>query len=362
MPIPAPRLLEATALVVEASDVEALCGAAVETTSALGATRGALYLCGEGDAVLDDAVRAVGAAAPDEPTAVADAVRQRATVVTRSGGRVTVCAPFRLSSSSGATRPTGILAFGFDAATADASTELVELVARHVGAAMERLGEKEAVARARAVDDAFAAVLAHDLRNPLSGVLAAAQLAGMRAGANESLAKPLGRIVTSAKRMGRLVDQLVDFTHLRAGRPMEIERRPTDLVAIARQAADEVGGGLARVADGVASVTGEWDEARVTHALALLVGGSVRRAKEGVTVSVHDAGASGRVVIQDPSVLTSARLAEMREPTRDVDRDGLGAYVAGEIIAAHGGTLTVTSAPGEGTTFVVVLPRAASAS
>jgi signal transduction histidine kinase len=36
---------------------------------------------------------------------------------------------------------------------------------------------------------------------------------------------------------------------------------------------------------------------------------------------------------------------------------GLGLYVVQEIIAAHGGTLTVQSAPGRGTTFTITLPR-----
>ena len=84
------------------------------------------------------------------------------------------------------------------------------------------------------------AVLAHDLRNPLNAIsLGAAALAGGQdqAGAVPRVAK---RIVCSAERMRKLIEQVLDLTRARAMGGIPVERRPVQLVPLVEAVVDEV--------------------------------------------------------------------------------------------------------------------------
>src|SRR4029078_12569949 len=76
-------------------------------------------------------------------------------------------------------------------------------------------------------NEMFAGILGHDLRNPLNAILAAAQLLERRTRVPE-LARPLKRILNSGDRMARMIEQLLDFTRVRVGRGLELQRAAID--------------------------------------------------------------------------------------------------------------------------------------
>jgi len=85
-------------------------------------------------------------------------------------------------------------------------------------------------------------------------------------------------------------------------------------------------------------------------------GGRLTLAGQGTTTQVQ-------VQVQDTgSGIPAALLAQIFEPlyTTKPGGTGLGLYIVQEIVAAHGGQLTVQSAEGHGTTFTITLPRTAA--
>src|SRR6185503_13538924 len=86
----------------------------------------------------------------------------------------------------------------------------------------------------------FLATMSHDLRNPLSGIKGWTQILRRRARRlpdeeRDIWVRDLTTVEHAATRMGGLIDELMDLTHLQMGRPIELHRRPTDLVELTRR-------------------------------------------------------------------------------------------------------------------------------
>lgn len=221
--------------------------------------------------------------------------------------------------------------------------------------------------------EALLSVLAHDLRTPLSAISLAAtmlELSGEDA-RNLGLA---ARILGSARRMRRMVDQLLDLTALRAPCGLLLERRPTSLSAIAEKAITELEtahGSLDARVEAQGDVHGEWDEDRLAQLLANLLCNAVQHGLPGPIVVRVDGRDEGTVVveIENPGSIPAHQVPEVFEPFsragRRVSRDGLGLglYIAQRLAHAHGGVIELrsTSMPltGPTTTFVLTLPRVA---
>src|SRR5262249_7008178 len=109
---------------------------------------------------------------------------------------------------------------------------------REALAARHRLDEElqrqnDELSRAVRFSEMFVGMLGHDLRNPLSAITTAAQLLSRRAD-SDRVALPAKRITNSAMRMSRMIDQLLDFTRIRLGNGIPLERAPVDLAEVVR--------------------------------------------------------------------------------------------------------------------------------
>jgi len=185
------------------------------------------------------------------------------------------------------------------------------------------------------------------------------------------------RIVTSGRRMERMIDQLLDVTRIRMAGGLELQREPADLAAICRAAIDELQGarGHAAIAlEAVGAATGDWDADRLAQLVSNLIGNAVEHAPraEGGTVAVAVAvdGMDASAVtlrVHNAGTIPEAVMPVLFEPfrraptTRRTAGLGLGLFITQQIAQAHGGRVQADSDPQRGTTFVVVLPRAAPA-
>jgi signal transduction histidine kinase len=222
----------------------------------------------------------------------------------------------------------------------------------------------------RAAADELVTVLAHDFRNYLQPIAARFELIRRRA-AREGRVRDRDDVdaaLSSVRRLVRLVEDLLDIARLDAGL-MELERRPLDLVALVRETAQalEVTGRPIIVA-APPRLPVEGDPARLRQVLDNLLANAAKHAPPGTQVEIHvdvlDASrASVRISDRGPGVSPDVlpTLFQRFGRGRGSTGLGLGLYLAHEITERHGGSLTVDSQPGRGTTFTLALPSQTSA-
>jgi two-component system, OmpR family, sensor kinase len=217
----------------------------------------------------------------------------------------------------------------------------------------------------------FVADASHELRTPLTSIRGYAEL--FRRGAAEhpeDLERAMRRIEDEGARMGVLVDDLLLLARLDQGRPLE--REPVDLSRIARDAVDDFRAAEPErpitedVADGVV-VAG--DDARLRQVVGNLLENVRTHTPPGTPASVRlsSAGEQALLEVADRGPGLSEPEAERvferfyrGDPSRSRGSGGtgLGLSIASAIVHAHGGAVEVSSVPGEGATFRVVLPVA----
>ncbi|PCC73646.1 Signal transduction histidine kinase [Nannocystis exedens] len=219
--------------------------------------------------------------------------------------------------------------------------------------------------------DLFIGILGHDLRTPLSAIVLCAELL-RRADGQTDTTEAFERLRASARRMSRMIDQLLDLTRVRLGGGIAVLARPVALDAVVRDVVDELvrAGPDARIEVATTGdLGGRWDPDRLAQVFSNLLGNAVRH-REGAPVRVRlDGSARDRVVasVHNAGVIAPALRPVVFEPFRGAQARpaggasglGLGLYITRAIVEAHGGSVTVAAAEGAGTTFTVILPRTA---
>lgn len=216
----------------------------------------------------------------------------------------------------------------------------------------------------------FIAVLGHDLRTPLSAIRTGADLLlGSDLPAPEQAIA--GRIRSSALRMARLVDDVLDFTRGRLGGGIGVERAPIDdLDATLRHVVEEIAAAnpthdVRAELDDVGPVRG--DRVRLGQLLSNLLANAIEHGTPGTAVEARLEGLPDAYAVSvtnhgEPipvSILPRLFQPYVRRTRATEPRSGLGLglYIVSEIVRSHGGTISVTSTADEGTTFRCVMPR-----
>ena len=241
---------------------------------------------------------------------------------------------------------------------------------RHVR--LLRESEREAWEASRLRDEVLG-VVAHDLRTPLTAIVAYASLMQERVKPEEAH-DHAAAILRLAMQMDALIQDLLTVSRLHAGRlPLHLTPvGPATLVREAVQAqelnAEQRGISLdAEVEPGLSPV--QADAERMRQVFANVVGNAVKFTPPGGAVRVR-AGAAGegvRFAVADtgpgipPEELPHVFERFWQSPSGEAGGTGLGLAIAKGLVERHGGSLEVQSRPGEGSTFSFVLPAAAEA-
>ncbi len=248
---------------------------------------------------------------------------------------------------------------------------LILLAARLVRAEM-KVRERLSAERAEmlALQQQLMAIVSHDLKNPLAAMKSAASLIVRSDAIDDEHREDARRVVSNARRMERLIRDLLDFSRLRSGQALPVHLDTVDLVDTCRRAVSDLGRdaeGLVSV-EGLGDVTGQWDQDRIEQVVTNLVSNALKYgpALRPIRIVVDGRGAEVLLSVTDEGGgLPEAQREAIFEPfRRGVAGDaqahhssGLGLFIVRRIAQAHGGEVTVTSAPGQGTSFTLRLPR-----
>jgi signal transduction histidine kinase len=264
---------------------------------------------------------------------------------------------------------TGLLAVGLPSTASLPGEEeewLLSALADQASVAIEKTRLDD---RAR-LRDRLIGIVSHDLRNPINTIMLGASLLLDMEELDPYAKKTVARMNAAAERAGRMIRDLLDYTQASLGGGIHITRTPSNLGAVVRAVVDELSADDRRFdvtengdtaatidPDRVAQIVGNLVSNALSYrALGTAVGIAVSGDEESVTVSVHNLG----------PVIPSDRLADIFRPMQQLDGGGgrgqhsvgLGLYIVEAVVAAHAGTIAVTSTVTEGTTFAVRLPRA----
>ena len=210
----------------------------------------------------------------------------------------------------------------------------------------------------------------HELRTPLTTIRGFAEL--YRQGAASDVEMLMSRIESESRRMGVLVEDLLLLAQLDAQRPLERSR--VDLLALASDAVHDAQSiAPARrinleIVDGPGTPEVIGDEARLRQVLGNLVANALRHTPDSTPVTVRVGTVSEDAVLE---VQDEGPGMEQADAQRVFERfyrtdssrarasggTGLGLSIVDSLVAAHGGRVTLTTAPGQGCRFRVSLPR-----
>lgn len=210
--------------------------------------------------------------------------------------------------------------------------------------------------------------MSHDIRSPMSAILGWAHM--LLDQESVDVVESADRIISSAHRVERLTQQMLDITEARLGSGIPVDPRPMDLHELAERIVDEARAGhLDRPIALELSGNGEgtWDGDRLGQVLSNLLQNALKYSPAGspVRVEVRENGRQVELRVHNQGEpIAPELLPHVFEPFRKgahgakgVRSLGLGLYIVRELVSAHRGTVEVTSTQSEGTTFTVRLPK-----
>jgi signal transduction histidine kinase len=218
------------------------------------------------------------------------------------------------------------------------------------------------------VRDRFIGILAHDLRNPLNTIAVAADVIAQARTEVHGAARMIAR---SAERMGRMIEDVIEFARGHLGASIPIALVPGDMGEICREVVDDLAAGhperdLQIRCTG--DLHGSWDRDRVLQAMSNVVGNALQHGLDPIRVTVDptaDRRAVRTTVKNAGRILSPDELATLFDPFRPerskrADGLGLGLYIVQQIALAHGARTSVSSTEADGTVFTIVWPRSPS--
>ena len=237
--------------------------------------------------------------------------------------------------------------------------------------------------------DDFLASISHDLKNPLTLIrgttqMLARQVSCADAASSHNLSVASDAIRRAVDKMVTQLDVLLDVARGRMGRPIQLDLRPTDLVALAAVAVAD----HAAICDSIrlgpseAALVGHWDATRLQRAVANLLTNAVKYSPTGgdITIAVRRVAAPASATAAQNGTAPPVMWAELSvadhgigipaaelphvferfhragNVPRLVPGTGIGLSDVLQTVQWHGGTVRVQSLEGAGSTFTILLP------
>jgi signal transduction histidine kinase len=218
--------------------------------------------------------------------------------------------------------------------------------------------------------------ISHELRTPLAGMITTLDLALRKERTEQQYREFLTDCKESAGHMARIVEKLLALARLDAGTAV-VQSRDVDLAEMAADCLDVVrplakAQNIELIQEGDSPCMVRTDPAKFQEALQNLLHNAIQYNRRGGKVFLRQRELPGEVLIEveDTGIGIPPEAREMiferfyrHDPARNIDgaSAGLGLAIVRSFVLLMGGTITVDSKVGEGTTFRIRLPRTKSA-
>jgi two-component system, sensor histidine kinase and response regulator len=219
------------------------------------------------------------------------------------------------------------------------------------------------------LNEMLTAVLSHDLRSPLNAVLTSAVLIQRRS-SEKPVQETAARILSSGKRMSRMIEDMLDMARARLAGGIPLKREAADLGALIDRVVGEIQAAYPERRIEVTrngNLNGEWDGERLAQVASNLLGNALQHGEQSECVQVNvDGRADDDVLITvvNAGTIPPDLLPALFDPFRGAQRQagrteglGLGLYIVRQIVVAHGGTVDVQSGNDNRTIFLITVPR-----
>jgi signal transduction histidine kinase len=271
--------------------------------------------------------------------------------------------------------------------------EVLRVFSEHIAAVidraevMDRMGRRtreleadnEKLTDMNRLKDVFLGTASHELKTPLTSVIAYAELLDDHDGklSREQAREFVGRLRAEAQRLLSLIEDILDLSRLESGK-MALKPRTLDIAEVVRGAiettrplAQRYGVALeTELADGLSPLS--VDEVKIRQVVVNLLVNAIKFSPRGAPVRLRTAadGACVRIEVHDqgPGIApdTATHIFELFGQNVPEDADargglGIGLHLVKRITEMHGGHVGVNSRPGEGSGFWIRLPVAPEA-
>jgi signal transduction histidine kinase len=220
----------------------------------------------------------------------------------------------------------------------------------------------------------FLAILGHDLRNPLGTVVSGASFVMQATDIPPKYILVATRMFNSAKRMSKLINDLIDFTRTHLGPGIPIRVKQGSLVEVCEMVVNELRTFHPEQQIDLHAppqLEAIFDDGRIAQVLSNLIGNAVQygNPEAPVTIRLQGVGSDVEITVNNRGPgIPADQIAGIFDPmvriAASVNSDyaertslGIGLFISREIIHAHGGQVTVASSDADGTTFTVRMPR-----
>jgi signal transduction histidine kinase len=228
----------------------------------------------------------------------------------------------------------------------------------------------------REAQNLFLAILGHDVRSPLGAISMGAQVLLQDQTLPSKVLKVALRIFNSSKRMDAIVRDLLDFSTSHLGDGIPVDPSTVDLLEICHGVVEEANTfhpdrKIELLVEG--DMAGAWDGDRMSQVFSNLISNAIQHGKQDSVIKVSMRGLPGEVIYQvqnEGDVIPPGKLRTLFDPVKRfairstgerasarTQNLGLGLYVVKQVVAAHGGDISVTSDEKDGVAFSVRLPR-----
>jgi signal transduction histidine kinase len=191
-----------------------------------------------------------------------------------------------------------------------------------------------------------------------------------RSSTEEPVKQTAGRILSSGRRMSRMIEDMLDMARARLAGGIPLKREPADLGALVSRVVSEIQAAYPErkiEVERTGDLSGNWDGERLAQVASNLLGNALQHGDANGVVRVAVDGTRADAVmikVENSGTIPADLLPQLFDPFRGARRQagrteglGLGLYIVQQIVIAHGGSVDVQPGNDNRTTFIVRIPR-----